>query len=42
MFKVYCKECGELIFGETKNQLMKLVKGRHTLFTTKMNIKVGN
>ena len=42
MFRVYCKGCGELIFGETKNKLMKLIKGRHTLFTTKMNIKSGN
>ena len=38
MFRVYCKECGELIFGETKNQLMKLIKGRHILFCNKMNI----
>ena len=42
MFRVYCKECGELIFGETKNELMELIKGRHTLFATKMNIKSGS
>lgn len=41
MFRVYCKECGELIFGETENQLIELIKGRHTLFITKMNIKSG-
>lgn len=42
MFRVYCKECGDLIFGETENQLIELIKGRHTLFATKMNIKSGN
>lgn len=42
MFRVYCKGCGELIFGETKNKLMKLIKGRHTLFATKMNFKSGS
>ena len=42
MFKVYCKECVELIFGKTKDELMKLIKGKHTLFCNKMNIKSGN
>ena len=43
---IKCGKCGSNQFNlktyPQGNELMELIKGRHTLFATKMNIKSGN
>lgn len=37
--RIYCKGCGEIIFGKTNDEIMELIKGKYTLYGSKMNIK---